>query len=411
MKNSSIIVVGLQWGDEGKGKLIDYLSVGADCVVRAQGGNNAGHTVVAGGKEYRFHLIPSGILYPHVRCFIGGGTVIDPESLLLEMQEIESQGIDLKGRVLISPYAHVVFPYHRLMDKMYEVRRGDRSIGTTGRGIGPCYADKTQRIGIRLGECLDPVLLRERLEAVARTRKVEGIECDVDSLTKQYTLYAERLAPFIGDVESLLADALTKKQKVLFEGAHGTALDLTFGTYPYVTSSSTIAAGICMGAGIGPTYIDHVLGIAKAYTTRVGEGPLPTALSKEEELLFMGPKDAREIGTTTGRVRRLAWLDTEQLRFSIRLNGVGSLAVTKLDVLDSLEVIKICTSYHSGTSNPIYETLPGWRTSTKLAKKLEDLPREARDYLDRVETLCGVPICLVSVGPERENTLIQTEIF
>ncbi len=409
MKKSNIIAVGLQWGDEGKGKVIDYLSSRAEYVVRSQGGNNAGHTVIAEGKEYKFHLIPSGILYPHVQCLIGGGTVIDPESLLQEIRELRALGISLEGRLFISMHAHLVFPYHRLMDKIYEERRGGKAIGTTGRGIGPCYADKTQRIGIRFAECQDRTLLKERLEQVACVRLAEGIVLDVDSLVNQYVEYAKELSCFTRDMEGLLHRALKNKKKILFEGAHGTSLDLTFGTYPYVTSSSTIAAGICMGVGIGPTCIDHVLGIVKAYTTRVGAGPLPTALSAEEEKAFVPQVVAREVGTTTGRLRRLGWLDIEQIRMSIALNGVGSLALTKLDILDSLDSIKLCTGYND--HSPIYEVFPGWKTSTSTVERMEDLPQAAKKYIARIEELCDVAVSMVSVGPERDKTLVAMDIF
>jgi adenylosuccinate synthase len=432
MDMPGVIVVGLQWGDEGKGKMIDLLSAQAKYIVRAQGGNNAGHTIVVSGSEYRFHLVPSGILYPHTRCYIGGGTVIDPEALLQEMDGLMDQGVSMEGRLFLSSYAHVIFPYHRLLDKLFEERKGAHAIGTTGRGIGPCYADRASRIGIRVGELVSPRIFEKKLEQVLSMKNLELQEffkhpkLSLEEITSQYAEYGKRLLPFVAPVESEIAEALDRQDNVLFEGAHGTLLDVSFGTYPYVTSSSCLAAGICAGAGVGPNRIDHVLGVIKAYTTRVGNGPLPTALSQEEESLFLGHVAAREIGTTTGRKRRLAWFDAVLARFAINLNGVDSLAVTKLDVLDQLAQIKICTGYLLDGKKievppplcedlervqPVYESLPGWQTSTSGITKLEELPKNARKYVDRLQELCQVPISMISLGPERERTLILKEIF
>ncbi len=428
----SVIVVGIQWGDEGKGKMIDLLSLEAATIVRAQGGNNAGHTIMVGKEEYRFHLVPSGILYPHTRCYIGGGTAIDPEVLLKEIEGLEARGVNLRGRLFISPYAHVNFSYHREFDKLYELQKGASAIGTTGRGIGPCYTDRASRIGIRMCELVRKDILKKRLSLVLeiKNRELEVLfnvkPLDFEKLYAEYALLGEKLLPFISDVELSIEQSIEKNDKVLFEGAHGTFLDTTFGTYPYVTSSSTIAAGVCAGAGIGPTKISHTLGVVKSYTTRVGNGPLPTALKGEEETLFLNHEAAREIGTTTGRKRRMGWFDAVLARQGVRLNGINSLAITKLDVLDNLAFIKICYAYRLGAAlletipplaedmekvEPLYETLPGWQCSTKECKHYDDLPLNAKKYLKRIEALCGSSISIVSVGPEREKTFILSDPF
>jgi len=422
----SIIVVGMQWGDEGKGKMVDLLAEKASHVVRSQGGNNAGHTVMVGDSEYRFHLVPSGILYPHTRCYIGGGTVIDPGALLQEIEQLEKQHVVVKNRLFLSPYAHLIFPYHRTLDKLYEQQKGKAAIGTTGRGIGPCYADAALRVGIRVCELLNEKVFKEKLSFALsfKNLEIEKVFKErpfvLEEIFEEYLSFARRLKPFVANVEYLIAEALEKGEPTLFEGAHGTFLDATFGTYPFVTSSHTIAAGVGGGVGVGPSRIDHTLGVLKAYTTRVGNGPLPTALNAEEEKLFLSPEEAREIGTTTGRKRRMGWFDGVLARQSVRLNGVDSLAVTKLDVLDRLPFLKICTGYllngerqhllpplaeDLSQIEPLYETLPGWQTSTQDVRKREDLPSSARAYLQRIEEICGVPISAFSVGPERERTL------
>jgi adenylosuccinate synthase len=428
----SVIVVGMQWGDEGKGKMIDLLSSKADLIVRSQGGNNAGHTIMVGKEEYRFHLVPSGILYPGAVCCIAGGTAIDPEVLLKEIYGLEARGVKLQGRLLISPYAHVIFPYHRELDRLVEVQKGSAAIGTTGRGIGPCYSDRVNRIGIRIAELVRPEILATHLKRVIamKNQELKAIfhqePLNFEAIFSQYVEFGKQLLPFVGEVEHRVAGALKKDQAVLFEGAHGTFLDVTFGTYPFVTSSSTLASGVSGGAGVGPSYIDHTLGVIKSYTTRVGNGPLPTALSAEEEKLFLDHTAAREIGTTTGRKRRMGWFDSVVARHGAYLNGANSLAVTKLDVLDQLAELKICTGYRIGNqvwkilpplvedlekAQPIYETLPGWKTSTREVSKMEDLPKNARKYLDRIEELCEVAISILSVGPERERTLFLKDIF
>lgn len=423
----SIAVVGMQWGDEGKGKVIDLLSEQAQHIARAQGGNNAGHTIVDGTKEYKFHLIPSGILYPTTKCYIGGGTVVDPPSLL---QEIAALHMPLVGRLFLSHYAHVVLPYHRLLDRLSEEKKGKSAIGTTGKGIGPCYVDKARRSGLRIAELIDPQLLRHRLEELlpAKNEELEKLYnhpgLTVDELFREFSEYGKQLKPYAAPVEQMLFDA--REDKILFEGAQGALLDVTFGTYPFVTSSCTLAGGASSGLGVGPSKIDHVIGVTKAYTTRVGNGPFPTELSPEELTLFPEHTSAREIGTTTGRKRRMGWLDAVILRTTICLNGADSLSIMKLDILDHLDEIKICTGYklHGKTIThmpptieelkqvtPIYESHPGWKCSTRDIHHYGELPSNARHYLRRIEALLNVPISLISVGPERDRTIWMDPIF
>lgn len=421
----AVIVVGLQWGDEGKGKIVDLLSDSAAHIVRSQGGNNAGHTVKRKEGEFSFHLIPSGILSEKAICYVGGGTLINPKELLQEIGRLEHQGISLSGRLVLSPYAYLVFPFHRQLDRLYEMQKGKHAIGTTGRGIGPCVQDRAARIGVRLGELIIPSIFKNRLQALVSLKNAEleriygEPPIEIGALFNEYIQYGHQLAEYVGDVEGRLSRALQLDENVLFEGAHGCLLDWIFGTAPFVTSSLTTAAGICAGAGIGPTKIDQVLGVVKAYTTRVGAGPLPTTLSDEEMQHFMSCEEAREIGTTTGRKRRIAWFDGPMARFAIQLNGIDRLAITKLDVLDRLPEIKICTAYQLNGATltmppmlieelervkPIYETLPGWQQSTTEARSIKDLPPLARRYLDRIAQLCEVPIGIVSIGPDREQT-------
>ncbi len=425
-----IIVVGAQWGDEGKGKVIDILAAKAKHVVRAQGGNNAGHTVLIGSEEYKLHLIPSGILHSDTSCYIGAGTVIDPEVLLQEIQGLESRGHKTLGRLWISSAAHVLFPYHRLLDTLLEKKKGSASLGTTGRGIGPCYADKANRLGIRMGEFTRADLFPMRLKDVLALKNAEltqlyGAEAlPYESLLKECLAWADSLRPYVKEVEEAIHLALEKGDNVLFEGAQGTFLDLTLGTYPYVTSSNTIAGGICVGAGIGPSHLNHTLGVVKAYTTRVGLGPFPTEAQEHEN--FLDHKQAREFGTTTGRKRRIGWFDAVLAKTAVRLNGLQSLALTKLDILDTLENIKICAAYHidgkpchfvpslasdMAKAVPIYETIPGWRQSTQDCTRYEELPAQAQHYIKKIEALCGVPVSILSVGPERSRTFILKDIF
>lgn len=428
----SVIVVGMQWGDEGKGKVIDLLSEHAEVIVRSQGGNNAGHTIVVGQDEYKFHLVPSGILYPHTQCCIGGGTVIDPKVLLEEINGLLTRGVALERRLFLSPYAHLIFPYHRALDRLYEEQKGTNAIGTTGRGIGPCYADKVARTGIRICELLQRPILEKRLKAILPLKNLEVQKIfnqppfDLEAIVDEYVAYGAQLSPFVSDVESIVADSLEQDKKVLFEGAHGTLLDIHYGTYPFVTSSSTLSSGVANGAGVGASRIDHTVGVVKAYTTRVGAGPLPTALDQIDQKLFMDNVAAREIGTTTGRNRRMGWFDAALVRFAVRLNGIDSLAITKLDVLDSLDRIKICTGYRLEGKvlqtpppiveefervEPIYETLPGWKTSTKDIFAYERLPVNARRYIERIQELVGAPIHIVSIGPERHRTIFLQKVI
>lgn len=423
----SIAVSGMQWGDEGKGKVIDLLSKLAYHIARPQGGNNAGHTIVAEGREYKFHLIPSGILYPHTKCYIGGGTVMDPPSLLGEIEQLEKQGIQWEKRLFLSLYSQIVFPYHRLIDQLSEKKKGGKAVGTTGKGIGPCYADKSNRSGLRFADLLSE-RFKEKLEAAleAKNQELEKLyghsPLSLESVYREYLGYAERLAPYAAPVEELLFQASEKKEKILFEGAQGALLDATFGTYPFVTASCTLAGGVCTGLGLGPSHVHRVLGVTKAYTTRVGNGPFPTELSPEELSRFPDHTTSREVGTTTGRKRRIGWFDAYLVRHAIRLTGADALALTKLDILDSLEEILICTGYkhhlHFPAASeeleravPIYESHPGWKQSTREVRFYDDLPSPAKAYVRRIEELCARPVSLISVGPERERTLWLDRFF
>ncbi|MCB1107186.1 MAG: adenylosuccinate synthase [Chlamydiia bacterium] len=416
---NTVAVVGLQWGDEGKGKIVDLLSQDQDCVVRAQGGNNAGHTVIAGGEEYHFHLVPSGILSPHTKCYIGAGTVIDPKSLLVEIHHLQDKGIDLKNRFFVSPCAHVIFPYHQRLDLLKE--KSDAPIGTTGRGIGPCYEDVVARSGIRVGEWIEPEIFKKRLlKSVAKKNHLLQLydqpPFDFEILYEEYSDYARQLKGFVFPFESVLGRQIKEGKKILFEGAQGALLDVHFGTYPYVTSSSTTSGGLAIGAGVGPHAIGRTIGVMKAYTTRVGNGPFPTEFNPEEVKRFLPPQSAREMGTTTGRQRRIGWLDIPLLKEAIRLNGATSLALTKIDILDTLDFIKICVDYENRPYLPTFhedwedlkcsfETFSGWKESTKEIKKVEEFPKNVRIFVNRIETLLDCPIEILSYGPEREKTL------
>jgi adenylosuccinate synthase len=425
-----VAIVGTQWGDEGKGKIVDLLAENAQHIMRAQGGNNAGHTVIVNGSEFKLHLIPSGILHPHTQCYIGGGTVIDPEVLIQEIKTLQEKGFKLHGRLWISKAAHLIFPYHRQIDQLIEKKKGKNSVGTTGRGIGPCYADKAYREGIRMGDLVNqnhfPELLKQTLSN--KNEQLEKLynapQICYDSLLKQYEGFAQFLSPFVSDVEEKFHAAIKHGDNILYEGAQGTFLDLNFGTYPFVTSSSTLSGGLCNGAGVGPSHIHHTLGITKAYTTRVGMGPFPTELPDDQ--LFLEHKAAREFGTLTGRKRRIGWLDIVQLKTAIRYNGIQSLALTKLDILDTATSIKLCTAYELDGGEihhfplesdvlsrvkPIYKTLPGWNCSTADCKSYTDLPAHAREYIRAIESLCGVPIHIVSNGPDRISTMILKDPF
>ena len=417
-------MIGAQWGDEGKGKITDLLSKSADVVVRYQGGVNAGHTIVVQGRTFKLHLIPSGILYPDTECIIGCGTVIDPQVLIKELDQLESFNISTRN-LLISQTAHVTMPYHRLIDQASEERRGSHKIGTTGRGIGPTYADKSERTGIRVLDLMDPDALRDQLHWTINHKNVilEKLynlpPLDPKQVIDQYLEYADRLRPHVVDTSLKIYDAIKRRRNILFEGAQGTLLDLDHGTYPYVTSSNPVAGGACVGTGVGPTMIDRVIGVAKAYTTRVGEGPFPTELNgKVGELLC---DRGAEFGTTTGRKRRCGWFDAVIGRYAVRINGMDCLAITKLDVLDELEEIKVCVAYeidgqrceHFPSSSrrfalvrPIYKTMRGWQQSTAHCRSLNDLPRQALDYLKFLAELMEVPIAIVSLGPSRDQTII-----
>ena len=421
---ANVVVIGAQWGDEGKGKITDLLSRSADVVVRYQGGVNAGHTVVVQGQTFKLHLIPSGILYPNTECIIGSGTVIDPKVLLGEIDQLHTLGIST-DHLYISETAHVTMPYHRLIDKAAEERRGNHRIGTTGRGIGPTYADKSERIGIRMVDLMSPDNLRRQLAWTisyknAILEKLYDLPpLNAEEVIQEYLGYAERLRPHVIDSSLRIADAVQKRRNVLFEGAQGTLLDLDHGTYPYVTSSNPVAGGACIGAGVGPTIIDRVIGVAKAYTTRVGEGPFPTELDGELGQL-LGDRGA-EFGTTTGRPRRCGWFDAVIGRYAVRINGLDCLAITKLDVLDELDEIQVCVAYEMdgkrindfptsahvfAQCQPVYKTLPGWKKSTADCRSLNDLPPQALDYLKFLAELMEVPIAIVSLGASRDQTII-----
>ena len=422
----TLVIVGAQWGDEAKGKLVDVLGEQADVVVRYSGGNNAGHTVLVGPKEFKFHLIPAGILHPHVTSVVGAGMVVCPKSLIEELDRTLNQA-DAIGELRISAGAHVVFPYHRLLDALEEQVRGSNPIGTTSRGIGPAYQDKVARFGIRMGELVDPDIFPLRFrEVLAYKNRLLGMfgaePLDYDSLLAEYQGYAKRLRPLVGDADVFVQDAVENGKKVLFEGAQGTFLDLDSGTYPYVTSSYPTAAGACLGTGIGPRAIDSVLGVCKAYTTRVGSGPFPTELLDETGDWIR--EHGKEFGTTTGRGRRIGWLDLVLLRHSAKVNSLSGLVVTRLDVLAGFEKVKVATSYrldgdtirhvpqntHRFASvQPVYEELPGWEGDLRTARRLSDLPKTAREYLQRIEEETGVPIAIVSIGPDREETIVVNE--
>jgi adenylosuccinate synthase len=416
------IIVGLQWGDEGKGKIIDILSEKSTCIVRAQGGNNAGHTIKIKDDEFKFHLVPSGILYPHTRCYIAAGVVLDPASLLKEIDLLTSKNIVTKGRLFISSRAHIILPYHIALDAAAE--EGFGAIGSTKRGIGPAYSDKALRLGITFGELLNVSLFKERLfHNVNLKNKIlkeiyNKIELSFETIYEEYKAYADRLREYIIDVEKELSIAIDKNEDILMEGAQGSLLDINFGSYPFVTSSNTIASGICAGAGISK--IDSVTGVFKAYTTRVGNGPFPTEFSEKERKLFPDNVTLREVGTTTGRPRRLGWLDGVLLKYAVKLNNVTSLAIMKLDILDNCEEIKICMKYKLDGKEidyvpylademqrvePVYETLKGWMTSTKEARLISQLPENAKIFLHKIESFCGVSLQIVSVGAERDKII------
>jgi adenylosuccinate synthase len=425
------IIVGAQWGDEGKGKIVDHLSERVDIVARYQGGANAGHTVVLPAdpkrhtpvREYVLHLIPSGIFHRHVTCVIGNGVVIDPAALLAEIDQLRSLGIDIRGRLLISHNAHLIMPYHKLLDTIRE--QGDQKIGTTGRGIGPAYIDKYMRIGIRVVDLLNrDVLCRKLKQNIEEKNRIlskvyDMKKLDVDAIIREYQEFDKRIDPYVTDVSEYLHRALARGKKVLAEGAQGALLDVDHGTYPYVTSSNPTSGGACTGLGIPPQSIRGVIGVAKAYSTRVGNGPFPTELENDtgERLRSIGG----EFGATTGRPRRCGWLDMVSLRYSIRVNGIHRLAITKLDVLDNFDEIKVCVGYKIGGKSvksfptaehrlkavePVYRTFPGWRERTSNIRRFGDLPPRARSYVKTLAVLAGVDVWMVSVGARRDQTIL-----
>jgi len=422
-----VVIVGTQWGDEGKGRFTDYLASDSALCVRYQGGHNAGHTLVVDGEVFALQLVPSGILYPHVTPVIGNGVVVDPSVLLEEIDMLESKGIST-ARLRVSGNAHLIMPYHQEFDRVTERYLGKNKLGTTMRGIGPAYADKALRVGIRVQDLLDPGIFRAKLDLALREKNLvlakvyNRLPLDADEITETYLAMVPRLEPLIADTVHLVHEALDAGEKVLFEGAQATFLDLDHGTYPYVTSSNPISGGVGPGAGVGPLAINRVIGVAKAYLTRVGAGPFPTELFPGDEVGDMLVERGAEFGTNTGRRRRPGWLDAVMLRHAVRLNSCTELAMAKLDVLTPCAEIKVCVAYEAedGTRfdhvpyhqsvlhkvRPIYETLPGWESEITEAKKVEDLPNSARDYLKFIERVAGVPISFLGVGPGREQTIV-----
>ncbi|MFH0778664.1 MAG: adenylosuccinate synthase [Candidatus Eisenbacteria bacterium] len=442
----SQVVVGMQWGDEGKGKIVDALSDRADFIVRYQGGANAGHTVVVGNKTFILHLVPSGILRPDKVCILGNGVVIDPEALFREISQLETDGVQVEGRLHVSLSAHVILPYHRLTERLFEEFLGDRRIGTAGRGIGPAYRDKVSRVGVRVCDLLDPRVLRDKILVLSeqtaafasqvaereglssvtlsapqhgpasRERETDYFFEEPSDVLNRYLEFGERLRPMAADVSGIINRALDDGRHVLFEGAQGALLDVDHGSYPYVSSSSATAGGACTGTGVGPTRIDEVVGVAKAYTTRVGNGPLPTELSEDASAAL---RDAgAEYGATTGRPRRCGWFDAVVARYAARVNGVSKMYLTKLDVLDESPELKICTGYdYQGLPlegfpasleamfrvEPVYETLPGWNCALKDVRRKAELPEKALRYVERIRELVGVKVAGISVGSRRDE--------
>ena len=420
----NIVIVGTQWGDEGKGKVIDVLSDRCNYIIRFQGGNNAGHTVVVNGQEYIFHLIPSGILHQGKICVIGNGVVVSPEVLLNEIGQLKKRGIDVKNRLKVSLLCHIIFPYHKILDKLREKKRTHK-IGTTGRGIGPCYADKINRCGIRMIDLIRPAIFKQKLkdnlkeknEIFRKVYKHPGFS--FKRIYNDYLGFAKSLKPFVCNLSELLSQAVTDRKSLLFEGAQGAFLDIDFGTYPYVTSSSTIASAICSGSSVVPFRIDRVIGVAKSYTTRVGQGPFPTEFSAKFSEFIRNK--GNEFGATTGRPRRCGWFDAVMVAEAVRLNGISELAITKLDVLDNLKKINMCVGYRykgkvfkrypydpevisKGTC--LWRQLPGWSQSTGIIREYSDLPRNARNYLKTLQDLVSANTFMVSVGSNRDQTIV-----
>jgi len=426
----NVVVLGTQWGDEGKGKIVDLLTDQVSLVARFQGGHNAGHTLVIDGKKTVLHLIPSGILREGVTCMIGNGVVLAPDALLREMAGLEENGVPVRERLRLSPSCPLILPYHVALDQARELARGEAKIGTTGRGIGPAYEDKVARRGLRLGDLMNPERFAEKLKGVLEYHnfalvnyyKVDAV--DYDTVLKDALEWAEQLRPMVADVTDMLHTARENDEGILFEGAQGSLLDIDHGTYPFVTSSNTTAGGTATGSGFGPLYLDYVLGITKAYTTRVGSGPFPTELSCEVGQ-HLGEK-GHEFGATTGRQRRTGWFDAVAVRHAIRINSISGLCLTKLDVLDGLECVKICIGYQDADGNavsmpfdaegweevqPVYEQMPGWTDSTVGVQQWDDLPAAAQAYIKRLEVLVGAPADIVSTGPDRIETIVLRHPF
>ncbi|MFT5032335.1 MAG: adenylosuccinate synthase [Bermanella sp.] len=428
--NKNVVVLGTQWGDEGKGKIVDLLTDQATVVVRFQGGHNAGHTLVIDGEKTVLHLIPSGVLRDGVTCLIGNGVVLAPDALLKEITELEAKNVPVRERLRLSPACPLILPYHTALDVAREVKKGEAKIGTTGRGIGPAYEDKVARRGLRLGDLIHPDRFADKLREVMEYHnfvltqyfKVEAVE--YQKTLDETLVMAEQLLPMVADVTKMLHDYRLRGEKIMFEGAQGSLLDIDHGTYPFVTSSNTTAGGTATGSGFGPLYLDYVLGITKAYTTRVGSGPFPTELFDDvgKHLAAKG----REFGATTGRARRCGWFDAVALRQSVLINSISGLCLTKLDVLDGLEAVLVCTGYKNAEGEfipapldcddyrslqPVYEELPGWSESTLGAKTLEQLPANARAYISRIQELVGVPIDIISTGPDRVETIVLRHPF
>ena len=421
----NIVVLGIQWGDEGKGKIVDLLTRHVGAVVRFQGGHNAGHTLVVDGQKTILHLIPSGILHSNVKCFIGSGVVLSPTALIQEIGALQDSVTDIEQRLRISHTCPVIMPYHILLDKLRESAKGKKAIGTTGRGIGPAYEDKAARRGIRFGDLLNEDACRSRIEEVLDYHNFvlkhfyHSDTIDADDLVRESLTFGEQLAPMVGDVTVELTDCISQGDSILFEGAQGTMLDIDHGTYPYVTSSNTTAGAASTGSGVGPMLIDGILGIAKAYTTRVGGGPFPTELFDDTGAILASR--GQEFGSTTGRPRRCGWFDAVMVRRACLINGVSSLCLTKLDVLDGLDEIKICTGYEEhgapvegfpdmgslSSCRPIYEVLPGWQAATSGIRTYSALPQAAKDYIDRLENLTDCSVDLISTGPDRVDTIVR----
>lgn len=427
---ATLAVVGTQWGDEGKGKAIDYLATRADMVVRAQGGNNAGHSVVIDGKKYALHLIPSGVLNPSAVNIIGNGVVFDPAGFFEEVANLEKDGIDTSN-IYISDRAHIVFPYHKMLDALSEAAKGKSKVGTTNKGIGPCYMDKVERTGLRLCDMMDDdIFVKKFSEQIDRKNqiitKVYGAEAiDKEAMVAKYLEYARKLRPYVRDTSVMVYEAVKSGKKVLFEGAQGAMLDIDLGTYPYVTSSHPISGGFTTGAGVGPQSIEEVIGIVKAYTTRVGAGPFVT--EEDNEIGDAIREIGHEYGVTTGRPRRCGWLDLVVIRYAARINGLTGISLMLLDVLDQFETVNVCVGYEKPDGEvitdfpasldlleackPVYKELKGWHTPTTECRSYEALPQEAKDYIGVIEEFTGVPVRIISVGPDREQTMVRGELF